>query len=89
MKDTIVIAVIVVLNAVVGFVQEYRAEQAMAALKEMSTATAQVVRDGETSTCRRAELVPGDLVRARRPATSSPLTSDWSTSAACASTRPR
>ncbi len=61
-KDTIVIAVIVVLNAVVGFVQEYRAEQAMAALKEMSTGTAQVVRDGETLDVSTRDLVPGDLV---------------------------
>ena len=53
---------IVVLNAVVGFVQEFRAERAMAALKRMAAATARVVRGGEVLTVPAAELVPGDLV---------------------------
>ena len=44
--DTVVIAVIVVINSVVGFVQEYRAERAMAALEQLATGTARVVRDG-------------------------------------------
>jgi P-type Ca2+ transporter type 2C len=61
-KDTIVIGVIVVLNAVVGFVQEYRAEQAMAALKELSTGTARVVRDGAAMEVATPDLVPGDVV---------------------------
>jgi Ca2+-transporting ATPase len=61
-KDTIVIGVIVVLNAVVGFVQEFRAERAMAALKELSTGTARVVRDGEPTEVPTPSLVPGDLV---------------------------
>jgi Ca2+-transporting ATPase len=62
LKDTVVIAVIVVLNAVVGFVQEYRAEQAMAALKQLTTGSARVLRDGAHVDVLAPELVPGDLV---------------------------
>ncbi|HEX2850997.1 MAG TPA: HAD-IC family P-type ATPase [Acidimicrobiales bacterium] len=62
-RDTIVIAVIVVLNSVVGFVQEHRAEEAMAALKRLTAATANTMRDGAVAQVPAAELVPGDLVR--------------------------
>jgi Ca2+-transporting ATPase len=61
-KDTVVIGVIVLLNAVVGFVQDVRAEEAMAALKQLTTDTARVVRDGELVDVATLELVPGDLV---------------------------
>jgi Ca2+-transporting ATPase len=60
--DTIVITVIVLLNAVIGVVQERRAEQAMAALRAMAAPTAEVVRDGVEQQVDAAELVPGDLV---------------------------
>ncbi|MDP1766842.1 MAG: calcium-translocating P-type ATPase, PMCA-type [Methylotenera sp.] len=60
--DTIFIIVIVILNAVVGFVQEFRAERAMAALKRMSEASARVLRDGQVQTINASELVPGDIV---------------------------
>ena len=60
--DTIAILVIVVLNAVIGAVQEYRAERAMAALKAMSAPLAQAMRDGRIYELSAAELVPGDLV---------------------------
>ncbi len=60
--DTIVITVIVLLNAVIGVVQERRAEQAMAALRAMSAPTAVVVRDGIEQQVDAAGLVPGDLV---------------------------
>ncbi len=63
LKDTIVILAIVVLNGIVGFVQEYRAEQALDALKRMASPTARVVRDGETVLVPAPEVVPGDLVR--------------------------
>jgi P-type Ca2+ transporter type 2C len=62
LTDTVVIAAIIVLNAVLGFVQEYRAERAMAALKAMSAPSATAVRDGRPSTIAAAELVPGDVV---------------------------
>ncbi len=60
--DTIAILVIVVMNGTIGFIQEYRAEQAMAALKKLAAATARVLRDGAVIEVPAAELVPGDLV---------------------------
>ncbi len=60
-KDTIAILVIVVLNAVLGFTQEYRAERAMAALKQMTVPRIKVRRDGQVREISARELVPGDL----------------------------
>ncbi len=59
--DTAAIVVIVVLNAVIGAAQEYKAERAMEALKEMAALEASVIRDGGRLTVPAAELVPGDL----------------------------
>ncbi len=61
-EDTIAIIVIVILNAVIGFVQEYRAERSMAALKRMSEATVQVVRDNQIHSVNASGLVMGDTV---------------------------
>jgi len=60
--DTIAILVIVLLNAVLGVSQEYRAEKAMEALKQMAAPVVRVLRDGGVSSIPGAEIVPGDLV---------------------------
>jgi magnesium-transporting ATPase (P-type) len=60
--EALVILAIVVLNAVLGFVQEARAEQAVAALQRMTEAQATVVRDGEERRVPARELVPGDVL---------------------------
>jgi Ca2+-transporting ATPase len=61
-EDSIAIAVIVVLNAALGFGQEYRAERAMDALKRLSAPTVKVRRDSHVREVSARELVPGDVV---------------------------
>ena len=61
-QDTIAIIVILILNAAIGSAQEYRAEKAMAALRQMAAPSARVRRDGEVLTLPAEELVPGDVV---------------------------
>jgi Ca2+-transporting ATPase len=60
--DSLAIVVIVVLNAVIGAVQEFRAEKAMAALKKMAAPAARLLRDGDVHTLPADALVPGDVV---------------------------
>ncbi len=60
--DTLAILVIVLLNAVIGFVQSWRADQAMAALQVLATAQASVLRDGQVQSVPSPALVPGDIV---------------------------
>lgn len=59
--DTVVILAVVVLNSVVGFLQEYKAEQALRALAEATAARARVVREGEERQIDAREVVPGDV----------------------------
>ena len=62
LTDSMVILAVVFINAFLGFSQEHRAEQSLAALKKMLAPTAEVRRDGQTMTLSAEELVPGDIV---------------------------
>jgi len=61
--DAVLIAIIVVLNSVFGFIQEYRAEKSLQALKALAAPKAHVVRDGEALALPSRELVSGDIVQ--------------------------
>ena len=60
--DAIAIGAIVILNALVGFFQEYRAESAVFALRSMTAPRARVIRDGHTKVIPSVEVVPGDVL---------------------------
>ena len=60
--DPIIILLIVFVNAVLGFVQENKAEKALEALKSMSAPTAKVIRDGVRKEVDAKEVVPGDIL---------------------------
>ena len=60
--DAITILIIVLVNAILGFVQEYRAEQSMRSLRELSSPTAHVLRNGNRMEILSAEIVPGDVI---------------------------
>ena len=62
LKDAIVIASVLVINAILGVVQEARAERSLDALRAMLSATARVRRGGQTLDVDAADLVPGDIV---------------------------
>lgn len=60
--DALTIMIIVVLNAVLGFIQEFKAERSLEALRELAAPMAQVLCNGEIKLLPAAELVPGDIV---------------------------
>ncbi len=60
--DTIIILIVVVLNAIIGVAQENKAEKSLEALQKMSSHVAKVVRDGKLLVIQSRELVPGDIV---------------------------
>ena len=60
--DCIVILAIVIINALIGAIQEQKAEQSLEALKKLSSPTCTVKREGKLSTIKAEELVPGDIV---------------------------
>ncbi len=60
--DALTIAVIVILNSVVGFIQEYRSEKAMEAMKKLTAPKARVLRDGDEVVIPAREIVPGEIV---------------------------
>ena len=61
-EDTVVILALVVINTLIGFTQEYRAERSMAALKQMAVPTVYARRDGRVQEIAAPQLVPGDIV---------------------------
>ena len=60
--EAIAIFAVVLLNAIMGYIQESRAESAVAALRQMAAAHAKVIRQGERLSIPAAEVVPGDLI---------------------------
>jgi P-type Ca2+ transporter type 2C len=61
--EAMAILAVVLLNAILGYVQQSRAEQAVAALRRMSAAHANVIRNGEQQSIAASEVVPGDIIR--------------------------
>ncbi len=60
--EAIAIAIIILMNGILGFLQEYKTERTLEALKNMSGPVAKVYRDGQITTCPATELVVGDLI---------------------------
>lgn len=61
--DAIVILIILIINSILGFVQEFRAERALQALKELASPSALVIREGKEKRIHSKDLVPGDIIK--------------------------
>lgn len=60
--DAITILIIVIMNSILGFIQEYKTEKSLEALKKLAAPTSKVIRDGKLEVVNAEFLVPGDLV---------------------------
>jgi Ca2+-transporting ATPase len=60
--DTLAIVAIVILNAILGFLQEYKAEKSLAALKKLASPTSRIIRGGKRDVVQSSDLVPGDII---------------------------
>ncbi|MFH1840131.1 MAG: calcium-translocating P-type ATPase, SERCA-type [Nanoarchaeota archaeon] len=61
--DALIIFIILIFNAIFGFIQEYRAEKSIEALKKMTTFSTIVYRNGQETEVKSSELVPGDIIK--------------------------
>ena len=84
--DAIVIILILIVNAVLGYMQEAKAEAAVEALAQMTAPQTSVLRDGKVMRINTATWSPATSSSLRK-AIRSPLMADWSTRPACASPR--
>ena len=62
MADAVTIMAIVIINAILGFIQEYRAERSLEAIKNMASPHALVIREGKKASIDATQLVPGDII---------------------------
>ena len=62
LTDSIIIFAIIILNTILGFIQEYKAEKSIQALKRLAAPTAIVIRDGKEKLIPASQLVPGDII---------------------------
>ena len=62
MIEAVTIVAIVIINAILGFIQEFRTEKTMEVLKEMAAPSARVIRDGRVQIIAAQEVVPGDII---------------------------
>ncbi|MBL4937968.1 calcium-translocating P-type ATPase, SERCA-type [Clostridium sp. YIM B02515] len=60
--DAITILIIVIMNSILGFIQEYKTEKSLEALKKLAAPTSKVIRDGKIEVINAENLVPGDLI---------------------------